>query len=249
MSEKLEKLKSLWSESLQSEGGLDKAGQKELDALMQDAELVESFSRDQETRANEELLPEVDWKKVDAAVAHRHHRQSIPWGKALLVVAAALGTGWVGTHWLILRDWNPPHQVLSAPAWMGVDPAAGANEKPFKPAASAQPVHNFSNILPAHASRVGPPPKHADLLVSQGPKGIEIDLSLARDSRASLVVATPDGRVIKSLHQGPLPAGVWRFVWEGLDSQGRSPGPGKYRVKASAAGMALSSQVEIYQAP
>jgi hypothetical protein len=245
MSEQAENLKQvrrLWSQ--QMEGTIDKAGTKHLNALTQDAELMEAFSEDREAGAHAEPAPELDWAKVDAAVKQTYHKQSISWSKALMVIAASVVVGLAASQWLLKRDWNAAEEKKTTPGWMH----QGTETAKSKAVAAYREPAPGKLVIPSNASHLGGPPAASDLRVSPGPKGFKADLDQAHSGIATLVVVNAAGTPVRTLHVGQLQAGKWRFIWEGLDDTGKNPGPGKYKIKANVSGLEINREVEIYTA-
>jgi hypothetical protein len=59
---------------------------------------------------------------------------------------------------------------------------------------------------------------------------------------ARVTVVSPVGRVVAMLHEGPLPAGESRFVWDGHDGGGRPLPAGVYYLRATFPGGATGAR-------
>lgn len=62
-----------------------------------------------------------------------------------------------------------------------------------------------------------------------------IPVSVERASAARLDIVTPDGRLVRVLHEGELPAGTREFHWDGLDANGQGVASGVYLVRLHSA--------------
>ncbi|MEZ4649211.1 MAG: C25 family cysteine peptidase [Candidatus Eisenbacteria bacterium] len=60
----------------------------------------------------------------------------------------------------------------------------------------------------------------------------QLELTLPRASRGRVVVVDPSGRIVRTLIDGTLDAGVAEVEWDGLDDAGRGLGAGVYFVRA-----------------
>ncbi|HTL99996.1 MAG TPA: choice-of-anchor B family protein [Candidatus Omnitrophota bacterium] len=65
-------------------------------------------------------------------------------------------------------------------------------------------------------------------------QGASLELSLDRPMKARVHLFDVRGRLVRTLHDGTLPAGEHRMLWNGLDDQGRRAAAGVYLVRASA---------------
>ena len=70
-----------------------------------------------------------------------------------------------------------------------------------------------------------------------------IAFSLTRTGAVSLSVLDVQGRHVRTLAQGSLPAGEHRVEWNGLDGDGRPASAGVYLVRLEAEGHTLSSKI------
>ncbi len=70
-----------------------------------------------------------------------------------------------------------------------------------------------------HADRIG--------LVAGSPSSFQLSLSAATDD-TSAVIADGNGRVVRTLHLGPQPAGSTSVSWDGLDDSGHALPSGEY---------------------
>ncbi|MBD3337311.1 MAG: hypothetical protein GF355_17500 [Candidatus Eisenbacteria bacterium] len=92
-------------------------------------------------------------------------------------------------------------------------------------------------------SGAGPDPLPASAKLSAWPNpssgpGV-IALTLPQSSRGAVGIYDVHGRCVRHLHQGPLPAGISRWMWDGRDAQGRHVAGGVYWVRAWTPGEML----------
>jgi FlgD Ig-like domain len=71
----------------------------------------------------------------------------------------------------------------------------------------------------------------------------EITYALPAASRTTLRVYSASGRLVRTLVDSELPAGVHRARWDGKDTVGRSAGSGIYFLRFSAGGVARTSRI------
>ncbi len=69
-----------------------------------------------------------------------------------------------------------------------------------------------------------------------------IPLRLAQAGSVDLSIYSADGRLVRRLHAGSLPAGEHRIVWDGRNGKGSSVASGVYVARLSAAGGAVASR-------
>ena len=62
----------------------------------------------------------------------------------------------------------------------------------------------------------------------------EMGFALPSNSRVSLRIYDVAGRLVRTIVDGTLPAGIHRLSWDGTDSAGRAAGTGIYFAKWSA---------------
>lgn len=62
-----------------------------------------------------------------------------------------------------------------------------------------------------------------------------IPVSVERASAGRLDVVTPNGRLVRVLHEGELPAGTREFSWDGTDGNGQGVASGVYLVRLHSA--------------
>ena len=88
----------------------------------------------------------------------------------------------------------------------------------------------FNPSMPVEAAPVAAP---ALLKARPNPAAGQVELGfvLPREARVRLSIYDVGGRLVRRLIDGPMPAGVHRPVWDGLDSHGRSAGSGAYFTK------------------
>ncbi len=84
----------------------------------------------------------------------------------------------------------------------------------------------------------GPPAPAAAVTGSPNPFNprTELRFATARDGRAVLTVHDLRGRLVRTLVDGPLPAGTHTAVWDGRDSAGRALPTGLYMARLQAVG-------------
>ena len=238
---------------------------------MQDADLVEAFSSHQENLAGSEPAPKVNWGKVDSAVVKKFRRANIRWVRGMALLAAASVALYFGYQWALGLDWKAPEK------WLDKVDARGAVEKvkeldwddaehlwdrgkaAVRPEPTRTPSWMREGIKPAEtvvftetgrraSASAAKPAARGELAVSQGPRGIQIAFKVPAAGPVTVDVAAPAGNVLRVLHQGPMKPGKYEMIWEGLDSQGQNPGPGKYDIRVRGSGLDLKGEVEIYQA-
>ena len=229
---KRERLEELFSQQL--EKGLSKGEQKELDTLLQDHEGFEMFAELRSAAAEDEIDPDIDWKKVDAAVLKKFHFQSLPVARAIIVTALIGFAGTAAAMWALQHDWNPKVEK-HAPAWQRTQPL-GKSPMKMKVSSGTTERSGSGQALP----------DFSDLKVTQGPKGMDISVKLASAAETLIEILNPAGSSIRILYEGELSAGLQTFVWEGLNSQGLNPGSGLYTIRVRSGGRTLKSNIEIY---
>ncbi|MBM4116577.1 Omp28-related outer membrane protein [bacterium] len=62
-----------------------------------------------------------------------------------------------------------------------------------------------------------------------------IPVSVERTSAARLDIIAPDGRLVRTLHEGELPAGTREFSWDGTAANGQGVASGVYLVRLHSA--------------
>jgi flagellar hook assembly protein FlgD len=70
-----------------------------------------------------------------------------------------------------------------------------------------------------------------------------IPLTLPAAATVHLHIYDVGGRRVRSLHDGPLAAGVHRVLWDGRDDAGRELASGVYLIRLEGAGPALTQRV------
>ena len=78
---------------------------------------------------------------------------------------------------------------------------------------------------------------------TRGPTTIELSLPRASDVRVELYDV--QGRLVRTLHRGPLPAGPNQLTWDGRLSGGRQAATGCYWVRTSVGGVHQSSRLVV----
>jgi FlgD Ig-like domain len=71
----------------------------------------------------------------------------------------------------------------------------------------------------------------------------EVAYALPTATRATLRVYSASGRLVRTLVDSEMPAGVHRARWDGRDTEGRSAGSGIYFLRFSAGGVARTSRI------
>jgi len=67
------------------------------------------------------------------------------------------------------------------------------------------------------------------------PSGFAIDLAVPREVNASARIFDVQGRLVRTMHEGPLDHGVHRLEWNGAESSGQRSAAGVYFLKVNAA--------------
>lgn len=62
----------------------------------------------------------------------------------------------------------------------------------------------------------------------------EISFSIDRPGSVTLTVHDASGRLVRTLHDGPAPAGIRSVAWDGRDDSGRAVGSGSYLARMAA---------------
>jgi len=70
-----------------------------------------------------------------------------------------------------------------------------------------------------------------------------IAFELPVSGHASIAIFDAGGRIVRHLHDGPLPAGQTRLVWDGLDDRGSASASGVYFVRLNADGREVSRRM------
>jgi hypothetical protein len=105
-------------------------------------------------------------------------------------------------------------------------------------------------LAPDATTGAGPPGLPAALALSpprpnpaRGEAAFEI--ALPRDSRASLAVYDPGGRLVRVLLEAPLPAGTHHLTWDLADARGAPVAGGLYFVRLEAAGARIVRRLAV----
>jgi hypothetical protein len=212
MEPRLQRLIELWSRSL--EQGLDASAQRELDALLADAPLLEQFTQWQAERSPHEPEPSLDTPRLDAAV------------KAAFLRRAAL------KRWL-------PWAALGALAFGGMMAWAGsagsARTEALPVAEEAQPdAVAEARPQPTPRRTLGLPPGYGQRLSHKVGTGRQarLDFRLAAPAEVRVEVLDASDRCVRTLLQGPRPAGASSQAWDGKDDAGHALPGGAYRLRA-----------------
>jgi len=73
----------------------------------------------------------------------------------------------------------------------------------------------------------------------------DVHFTLGQPTELGITVYNQQGRRVKQLYQGTLPAGEHLLKWRGLDSSGRSVASGIYFIKMTLPGQTFSQRVAI----
>ena len=209
MNEALHELRGLWARHF--EGKLSPAESARLDALMQDAELMEAFSQEQAGLAKAEpmeSLGEKEWSALDARMLRgfRRRKLALLWKPLALLAAAGLAAA---AAWPRLND-----SEASARPPLGV-PAetfkvAKPEEAPRRAQAVAAPRESYHEVKARRFSVV---------------------LDQDQAGPASVRIFGASGALVAQLYSGKLEAGKHRFEWNGQEAQGRAAAPGNYEIE------------------
>jgi hypothetical protein len=108
-------------------------------------------------------------------------------------------------------------------------------------------VATIAELAVPHLTSGVPHVGDAEFVTSASPNPFEtstrISFALARPGRVRITVYDVEGRVIRSLSDGMLPAGRQQFVWEGDDDAGRRVSPGIYFANVEAEAISASTKV------
>jgi hypothetical protein len=141
--------------------------------------------------------------------------------------------------------------LVAAPTGTGYVDAAGA---PFYYRLAAVDVHGnasaFATLLPAGAAGVpgGPPPREPALsppAPNPARETTTLRLALPRDTRVRLVVFDQQGRSVRTLAAGELPAGERAFTWDGRDDGGHPVPSALYFVRLQAEGRTITRRLAV----
>ena len=111
------------------------------------------------------------------------------------------------------RDGDPANGQEFVVRWLGPDDAVG------------------NEVLPG-GGEVPPPPSSLALAAAPNPfnPSLEVRAAMPRASAARVTIVDLRGREVRVLHEGVLPAGESRWVWDGLDAAGHGASSGVYLV-------------------
>ncbi len=76
-----------------------------------------------------------------------------------------------------------------------------------------------------------------------GRGGAAVNLSLPRAAWVELAVFDPQGRRVRTVHAGALPAGTTRFMWDGRTDRGHAAASGAYYLRMMAGGQTRSQHL------
>jgi hypothetical protein len=221
MNERLVELKQLWDKHF--EGQMSPAESSRLSELMSDATLMEAFSESQALEASAEVLEPMDasqWSKLDARVMRAFRRQhGLPWLKPL---------GWV----------LAASMAVASGIWMSSEsgpsrPDLGSGSEAFevvsRPAQQRTKSQQADSSHEVHSAKIS-------VVVDQ-----------AHDGEAKVDILDAAGQEVAQLYSGNLKHGQYRYVWNGMNSQGRKVSPGAYTIKIKTSSGVEKRHLEIRQ--
>jgi hypothetical protein len=230
MDSRLETLVKLYSESLERD--LGQAAQAEMDALLEDARLVEDFGQWQAASSPAEAQDYADTPELDRR-ARSHFR----------------GRGWASRHW--------PQLLAGAVALAGLGVFVNAL-MPRRPdivsvASDEQPLglrgqlsdEPEQEVLATPRPTLGLPPgfgeRHTQLQ-ARIDGHVELRWTMAREGSAEVRVLDERGHVVRSVWKGHAEAGRFTNRWNGRDDNGRLVAPGAYTLQARRGGRLVAEQ-------
>ena len=114
-----------------------------------------------------------------------------------------------------------------------------------------EPVMVGTVIVTTGLADVGPPGivRQADFTLAPAPNptrdAVNFAIALPRAAGVRLVVHDIAGRVVATLHDGPLPAGEHPFRWDGRGADGRRVLSGRYFIRFASGGAQRTRAVSI----
>jgi hypothetical protein len=248
MSLRLDELNSLWSRQL--EGQASAAEAKRLAELLEDPVLVDELAEAQAKLSSAEpaeALSASQWTGVDDGVALSWKRFKAPLWATPAAWAVAAGVGMLGLGVYMVNLPAPPQAPSYRIEEMVWEPSRSAVEAEEEPVALAPSRPRPQAVtMPKMAAGLRPAAPEAASLEREI-SGNKISFRVEQPSRGSFSMRVKDsrGRVLRTLYDGSLDAGKWRFEWDGSDAQGHKVGAGHYQVEMQSSGGHLSREVEI----
>jgi hypothetical protein len=89
------------------------------------------------------------------------------------------------------------------------------------------------------------PPLNLDQNPSQSYSGLSVEVSLAKPAPLAVRVLDTRGGEVTALYRGNLGPGNWVFQWDGQLSDGRSAGPGYYRIEVQSGLFVQTKKIQI----
>ncbi len=74
---------------------------------------------------------------------------------------------------------------------------------------------------------------------------LRIRIEVPRDVAGRVTLYDSDGKLVRHLFEGPMPAGTWALDWDQKNNHGAHVGPGAYIVQIEADGKVLSGRVSV----
>jgi hypothetical protein len=234
MEPRLEFLIKLWSDSLERDIG--QQAMAELEAMLEDAELVERFGQWQAERsatdgADPGPTPELD-RRVRSAFKSRSW-VARHWPQLLAAAAGLAGLG-------IFINALLPRQPDVMP--MGIDerpltvdeglPIEDEAPRSARPAATPRPT---LGLPPGFGQR----PTKLEAKISDR---VELRWTMPTQAQAEVRVLDRRGRVVRTVWRGRADPGRYSNHWNGKDDDGRLVEPGAYRMQARSEGQVLAEQ-------
>ncbi|MHB8079405.1 MAG: MXAN_6640 family putative metalloprotease [Candidatus Krumholzibacteriia bacterium] len=136
-------------------------------------------------------------------------------------------------------------QGSAVPVTLGFD-AAGLAAGTY--AAALVIVHDAAGsptVVPVELTVTGPPPTFRLLGNRPNPfrRSTEVGFALAAPGRATVEIVDLQGRRVRTLLRGDLPAGPATVPWDGLDEAGRAVPSGPYLVRLSSGGQVATRKM------
>jgi hypothetical protein len=211
MSERMTELNQLWEKNFGE--GLSPAEESRLAELMSDDTLMEAFSQEQAAAAAAEpeaSLSVPQWAALDGRVLRRFSASR--YSRLLKPLALACGVA-----------------LVSAAGW-GFFKSDAAKRPDLGLAGEKFSEKEKQPVAKAEKSR---PALEKEKYGSREIRASKISVVLEQPSKGEAFVRVLDskGSLVQTLHSGELAAGKFRFVWNGLDAQGRKASPGVYSIE------------------
>jgi hypothetical protein len=221
MDSRLEQLVKLYTESLERD--LGQAAQAEMDALLEDARLVEDFGQWQAAMSPAEGAEYGATPEMDRAA--RSHFRGRGWAvrhwPQLLAGAIALAGLGVFVHALMPR--RPDILVVSG------------DDAPMALRGHAVEEPEQEVLAPTPRPTLGLPPGYGERptqLEARISGSVELRWTMAHDGEAEVRVLDERGHIVRSVWKGHAEAGRYTNRWNGRDDSGRLVVPGSYTLQA-----------------